>query len=153
MASGLSGWSELGEVARAARLAGGKILPDMRKALGKMGPPAKKAVQESALKKLPKRGGFATTMHRAIRMRVKSDLGLSTAGVTLVTTAAGKGRLRHLGAINAGRLRHPVHGHRTRWVTQRVPKGFWDDAMDTASDVAHQRIRDVLDETIKILKK
>ncbi|MDG4784359.1 hypothetical protein O7626_00165 [Micromonospora sp. WMMD1102] len=148
----MSGWPELGEVARAARLAGGKVLPEMRKGLNKMGPPAKKAVQESALAKLPKSGGFAATMHRAIRMRVKSDLGLSTAGVTLVTTAAGRGRLRHIGAINSGRLRHPVYGHRTRWVTQRVPEGFWDDAMDKTSDVAHQRMREVLDATTRTLK-
>lgn len=151
--SGLSGINELADVARAARLAGDELLPKMRKGLNKIGPPAKKAVQAEVLKKMPKSGGYAQLLHKAIRMQVKNDTGFTTAGVTLVTSAAGQGNLRHIDALNKGRLRHPVHGHRTRsWVTQRVPEGFWDDAMDATSDDAYQRVRAVLDETTRTLK-
>lgn len=150
--SGVSGINALGALARDARLAGGDVLPKMRKGLGKLGPPAKKAVQKQARAKLPKRGGLAETMSRAIRMRVKTDTGYTTAGVTLVTSAAGHSRLRHIDAINRGTLRHPVHGRRGVWVTQRVPIGFWDAAMDETSDDAHARMRAVLDETARTLK-
>lgn len=150
--SGVTGWGEFATLARDARLAGGKVLPDMRKGLNKLGPPAKKAVQASALAKLPKRGGFAETLSKAVRMRVRTDTGLSTASVTLITTAAGPSQLRHIGAINKGVLRHPTHGHRTRWVAQRVPPEFWDDAMDVVSTDAAARVRAVLDETTRILK-
>lgn len=150
--SGVSGWPALGALARDARLAGGDVLPKMRKGLGKLGPPAKRAVQAQARATMPKRGGLAETLARAIRMRVKTDTGLTTAGVTLVTTAAGKTQLRHIDAINRGLLRHPVYGRRRVWVTQRVPVGFWDKAMDATSDDAHARARAVLDETARALK-
>ena len=150
--SGLTGWGAFASLARDARLAGGDVLPKMRKGLNTLGPPAKKAVQSQVLTKMPKSGGYAQLLHKAIRMRVTTDTGLATASVTLVTTAAGKGQLRHIGAINSGRLRHPTHGHKTRWVTQRVPPNFWDDAIDAVSAEAIARMRTVLDETTRTLK-
>lgn len=150
--SGVTGINALGALARDARLAGGKVLPDLRKRMGKLGPPAKKAVQTQARAKLPKSGGLAEVMARAIRMRVKTDTGFTTAGVTLVTSASGRSRLRHIDAINRGTLRHPVYGRRGAWVTQRVPVGFWDAAMDETSDRAHQYVREVLAETARTLK-
>jgi hypothetical protein len=151
--SGLFGVNQLGEVARAARLAGGDVLPKLRKGLAKVGPPAKKAVKESAEKKLPKRGGYAALMSKSLRVRVNSDLSLTGAGVTIVTYASGKGERRDIPAVNRGILRHPVYGHRRRkWVAQKVSSGFWDDAMDETSDAAYEQVRSVLDETTRTLK-
>lgn len=151
--SGLLGASQLGEVARAARLAGGELTPKLKKGLAKVGPPAKKSVKESALKKLPRRGGYAALMAKTLRVRVNSDLSLTGAGVTIVTYADGKGTRRDIPTINKGILRHPVHGHRRRkWVAQKIASGFWDDAMDKTSDAAYEQVRSVLDETTRTLR-
>lgn len=149
----IAGVTELGVVARQARLAGGKILPAMRRDLGKLGPVAKAHVEDEIEAKMPRRGGYAALLTRAIRVRVRTDTGFTTAGVTIRTYADGQQQRRDIPALNKGRLRHPVHGHRRRsWVTQRVEPGFWDDAMDSTSDDAHTRVRRVLDDTIKLLK-
>lgn len=150
--SGLTGLNALADVARSARLAGDSFLPEMKKGLNKIGPPAKKAVIAAAGAKLPHRGGYAGVLARAIRLRVKVDTGYTTAGVTLVTHAAGQRQRRDIPAINNGRLRRKVFGHTKRWVTQRVPAGFWDDAMDAVSEDAHARVVAVLDETIRKLE-
>lgn len=152
MAWRLTGASEFGELARSARLAGGKLLPDMRKSLAKLGKPAKKAVQRSAEKTLPRSGGYALTMSRSLRIRTTVDTGYTTAGITITTYAAGRAQRRMIGAINRGVLRHPVYGHRRRaWVDQKVKAGFWDRAMEQVEDQAHEGIRAVLDDTIKTL--
>lgn len=150
--SGLTGLNQLAEVARSARLAGDEFLPEIRKGLNKLGPPAKKAVQAAAQAKLPHRGGYAGVLARALRMRVKTDTGYTTAGVSLVTYAVGQAQRRDVPAINQGRLRRKVYGHADRWVTQRVSEGFWDDAMDTVSEDATARVSAVLDETVRKLK-
>jgi hypothetical protein len=148
----IDGATELGVVARQARLAGGKLLPDMRRGLSTLGKPAKAHVVAAVEAKMPKSGGYAGVLARAVRVKVATDTGLTTAGVTLKTYADGKGRRRDIPSLNRGRLRKKVHGHRDRWVTQSVPAGFWDDAMDKSSDDAHQRVREVLDEAIKQLR-
>lgn len=148
----IAGVNELGIVARQARLAGGKILPDMRRGLSKLGPSAKKQVQAEVEAKMPKSGGYAGVLAKAIRVRMRSDLGFTTAGITLVTYADGKGARRDVNALNRGILRHPVYGRRRSWVAQRVPAEFWDDAMDKTSDDAQARVREVLDKTIERLK-
>lgn len=149
----IAGVTELGVVARQARLAGGKILPDMRRGLSKLGPSAKKVVVAQVEAKMPKSGGYAGVLAKAIRVRTRSDLGFTTAGITLVTYADGKGARRDVGSLNRGVLRHPVYGRRRRaWIAQRVPPDFWDDAMDKTSDDAQQRVREVLDRTIERLK-
>lgn len=148
--SGLRGINELADVARAARLAGDELPKKLKKGLTTLGPPAKKAVKKET-ERLP--SGYRELLARAVRVRVKANLGFTTAGVSVVTHAVGQARRRDIPAINKGRLRHPVHGHRKRkWVTQKVQPGFWDDAMDTVSDDAHQRVRAVLDETTRTLK-
>lgn len=145
------GVSELGVVARQARLAGGKILPDMRRGFAALAKPAKAAVVAQVEAKMPKRGGYAAVLARAIRVRVATDTGFTTAGVAIKTYADGQSRRRDVPALNRGVLRKKVFGRQV-WVTQRVPAGFWDDAMDTTSDVAQQRAREVLDKTIERIK-
>jgi hypothetical protein len=148
----IAGVTELGVIARQARLAGGKILPDMKRGLTKLGPPAKNHVQTAVAAKMPKSGGYAGLLARAIRVRVASDTGFTTAGVTLKTYADGRSQRRDVPSLNRGRLRKKVFGNPNRWVNQSVPAGFWDDAMDATSDDAQARVREVLDQTIERLK-
>lgn len=146
------GASELGVVARQARLAGGKLLPDLKRGLSSLGKPAKKHVVAAIEAKMPKSGGYAGLLVKATRVRVASDTGLTTAGVTIKTYADGQSRRRDVPSLNRGRLRKKVFGNVNRWVTQSVPAGFWDDAMDKTSVDAQARAREVLDKTIERLK-
>lgn len=148
----IAGVTELGVVARQARLAGGKILPDMRRGFSTLTKPAKAHVVTAIEAKMPKSGGYAATLVRAVRVRVATDVGFTTAGVTLKTYADGKRQRRDVPSLNRGRLRKKVFGNPNRWVNQSVPAGFWDDAMDATSDDAQQRVREVLDKTIERLK-
>lgn len=148
--SGVRGASSLGRVARAARLADANMPKSIKRKLTRMGPKAKKVVQTTAAAKLPKSGGLAAAVAGSMRVQVRSDTGLTSAGVTLTYTAKGKGENRDIPAMNAGRVRHPVY-RRSVWVIQAVPPGFWDDAADITSNDAHQHVRDVVDETARIL--
>lgn len=148
----IAGVTEFGVVARQARLAGGKILPDMRRGFNSLAKPAQAHVVAAAEAKMPKSGGYAGILARAIRVKVKTDAGFTTAGVALKTYADGKSQRRDVPALNRGRLRKKVFGNPNRWVNQAVPAGFWDDAMGHTSDDAHQRVREVLDKTIERLK-
>lgn len=85
---------------------------------------------DAARAKLPRRGGLADLI-------ASSDLAVDEGGTAerpeVTVTANGRGV--SLGPINAGDLRHPVHGRRRgRWVSQRVPSGFWQDACDAAAE-------------------
>lgn len=148
----IAGVTEFGAVARQARLADAELIPSMKRQIAKVGKPARKHVEAAIEAKMPKRGGYAATLVKAIRVRVKTDTGFTTAGVTLVTYADGQQRRRDVPALNRGRLRKKVYGNPRVWVTQSVPAGFWDDAMDATSNDAHQRVREVLDQTIRTLK-
>jgi hypothetical protein len=124
----------------------------MRRGLQSLSKPAKAAVVAAVEAKMPKKGGYANLLARAVRVKVATDTGLTTAGVTLKTYADGQSRRRDVPSLNRGRLRKKVFGNPNRWVSQSVPPGFWDDAMDTTSDVAQVRVREVLDQTIERLK-
>jgi hypothetical protein len=149
---GIAGVSELGVVARQARLAGGQLLPKMRRGFSTLAKPAKAHVDAAIEAKMPKSGGYAGVLVKATRVRIATDVGFTTAGVTIKTYADGQQRRRDVPSLNRGRLRKKVYGNPNVWVTQRVPAGFWDDAMDHTSDDAHARVREVLDETIRTLK-
>jgi hypothetical protein len=150
--SGVRGTNQLGQVARAARLADANMPKSIKRRLAKMGPKAKKVVQGTALATLPSTNGLAEVVANSMKVSVKSDVGLTTAGVTLEYTAKGKGENRDIPSMNAGIVRHPVYGRRTAWVAQKIAPGFWDDAADVTANDAHDHVRDVLDETVRILK-
>jgi hypothetical protein len=153
VASGIRGISRLGEVARDARRAGGKpAVVAMRKAIQAPARPAKRLVTASARTKMPAGGGYATLLSRAIRVRIMTDTGFTTASVTVVTRARGKATLRDLPALNNGRLRHPPWGRRrSTWVTQAVPPGFWDEPMEVIEKLAGANMVDVLDDMARKL--
>ena len=106
----IAGVTELGVIARQARLAGGRILPDMKRGFSSLGKPAKAAVVEQVEAKMPKSGGYAGVLARAIRVRVATDTGFTTAGVTIKTYADGQSRRRDVPSLNRGRLRKKVFG-------------------------------------------
>lgn len=148
MASGIRGINRLADVAKDARRAGGKpAVAAMRKALSAPAAPARRLIRESIKQRMPKRGGYADLVQRAIKVRIMTDTGLTSASVAIVTRARGKARLRDLPALDAGRLRHPPWGwRRSGWVTQAVPPDFWTDPMKEVEGAATANMVKVLDD-------
>lgn len=108
---------QLAVLARVLKDAGEKDLQrEMIKMIVAAVKPVKPAVQASARRTLPKRGGLAARVAKAsITTRRRS--GPRITGVRVVTPVNP--------SIDKGTVRHPVFGHRDRWVTQRVHAGYW----------------------------
>lgn len=147
MASGIRGINRLADVARDARRAGGRqAVKEMQRAIAAPTANAKREIRASAERKLPSSGGLAGLVSRAVRVRIATDTGFTTASVTVRTRARGKARLRDLPAMNDGILRRPPWGHRrSRWVVQKVPAGFWDEPMVAIEEAATANMVTVLD--------
>ncbi len=95
---------------------------------------------DAARAKMPRRGGLAELVASA-------DLTVDPGGTTErpEVTATANGRGIALGPLNAGDLRHPVHGRRRgRWVSQRVPSGMWQDACDAAAEGSDDKLLEEL---------
>ena len=83
--------------------------------------PFERDLKQSALKMLPKRGGYAGIMARQIRVRIRR-FGYD---VNVTVYARGKAEFRDVFKVDRGMLRHPVWRHRRRpWATTKVPPGF-----------------------------
>lgn len=109
--------------------------------------PLQKEIKASAALTLPKHGGYAAIMSRTVK--VATRVGIRAGTVTARIYARGKTELRDVVAVNAGILRHPVYGHRTRWSTTQVPPRFVDEPVDRlfnrVVDESDQAVRRVLD--------
>jgi len=94
--------------------------------------PLQKEIKAEALASLPKRGGYNATMSKA----VKTSASGGTPGRPLIVRVYARGKVeeRDVAAINAGRLRHPVFGHRSTWKVTRVRPGFVDRPVDKLAD-------------------
>ncbi len=79
-----------------------------------------------------------------VRPVVQVRTGGRNAGVRVGAGKKGSG----LRALDEGRLRHPVFGHRTRFVEQRVPRseGDWTRTVEAGTDDVRQALVDVLAE-------
>lgn len=91
--------------------------------------------RQNARDRLPKRGGLAELV-AASKVSTRNRLTAKRPSVTVVAKNP-----NNIGAINAGRVRHPVFGSETAWVVQAVPTGWWSDAWkdggpDARRDVA-----------------
>lgn len=107
--------------------------------------PIKPAVQKSAVKVLPKRGGYGALMSKSVRMRVAARERRGTAAVTITIHGAGKSEKRDVPRINKGVLRHPIPaGRKHPWVDQRVRRGFVDRPVDGLSPDAAREMRAVV---------
>jgi hypothetical protein len=94
--------------------------------------PLQKEIKTEALASLPKRGGHNATMSKAVKTSVSGG----TPGRPLIVRVYARGKVeeRDVAAVNAGRLRHPVFGHRGTWKVTRVRPGFVDRPVDKLAD-------------------
>jgi len=93
--------------------------------------PLEKDVKAEAASTLP--SGYAPIMANAVKAKVSVRKG--SALLSARVYAKGKAEERDVREVNAGRLRHPVFGHRRRaWHVTRVRSGFVDRPFDRTVD-------------------
>jgi hypothetical protein len=139
----VKGTQNLRTLAAAIKESGSKELRgELYKGLNGVAKPLRVEAQQSALKRLPRRGGLASRVAQSkfsARRMVKGD----QVGVRLV----GSSRL-DLRSLDRGRLRWPVYprGPRSewRWKERRIRPGWWTDALEgKAGADAHRAVQDV----------
>lgn len=89
--------------------------------------PLKQAAQESARSTLPSSGGLAAAVARS-KFKTKTAGGGANVGVRILATGG-----TDIRAMDAGRLRHPVYGNRSVWVTQSVTPGWFTRPMEAGA--------------------
>jgi hypothetical protein len=108
--------------------------------------PLQKEIKAEAAATLPKRGGYNATMSRAVKMSVTTGTGRNA--LIARVYARGKVESRDVVAVNAGRLRHPVFGHRKNWSMTRVRPGFVDRPVDKLADQVLKESADAVERVL-----
>jgi hypothetical protein len=125
----MTGGDELAAVGRRVKAAGNRGLSkEFRAGLAKAARPATEAARRGARDDLPSQGGLNETV-AAGKFTAKVKVTGSSADLT-VSASAGM----DLPALDRGRLRHPVYGHRGTWVNQTIPAGWFSKRMEEQAD-------------------
>ena len=141
---------DIAAVARAVRDMGDDrtIVKEMAKGLkADIGQAARPAFRAASLEYLPRRNGCGEYVAKS-RVTVKVRRGTGTAGVSIDMTRKKKtkGGFSDLPRIDAGSLRHPVYGQRSRWALQKVKPGFVTTGLsETIADDAEAAIVKAVD--------
>lgn len=99
--------------------------------------------------RLPRSGGLAKRVAGAsFTTRIT---GGRDAGVRIVGRDK-SGRSVDLAAANAGRIRHKTFGH-APWMSQDVPDGFWDDAVDDHLDTVRRELLTAIDRATERIRR
>ena len=107
--------------------------------------PLKEAAKESAGENLPRRGGLNKRVAKA-RLSTRRRGGRNP-GVRIV--AKGMAQLERIDKL--GRVRHPVGGHRDRWVDQEIPeaKGWFTEPMQAGAPEVRKELVKTLDDVAR----
>lgn len=141
----VSGAEDFYRLSKALKQAGEiELRKQLNKALRDAAKPLIADTRDAARKNLPHRGGLADLVAKGpIRVQVRT--GAKTAGVRIV----GKGQ--GLRGADRGKVRHPVFGHRGKFVTQDVPPGWFTETLQEkapkvrpAIDQALQAVADII---------
>lgn len=137
-----------------ARLKGAEkpVKASLRKRMREAAKPLAEAVAKDGPDGLPSRGGLADTLRQArpgLQM-TQTRMAIKLTGLKGLRT----GKTSDLGAINRGRLRHPVYarpGRKAGWVNQLVEPGTYDKAIEKHAETALDDIQRVLDDIMEEL--
>jgi hypothetical protein len=114
------GTEKLVRLATAIKASGDKNLQrELTKAMRRAARPLLRSARQGAIQILPYRGGLADTVAAS---RFASQVRANSKGAALRITAQGR---YQLSSMDAGHVRHPVYGHRTNWVSQRIRPGWF----------------------------
>lgn len=125
------------------------VVNEVRKDLRKPLPALRAGIRESAVSKLPARGGLGKWVARAtltVRLRTAGR----SSGIRLkLSRKSGKGKADLKALDDSGAVRHPLYGNRRHWYPQTVTPGFftepWEKASDDYEKVADQAFDRALD--------
>jgi hypothetical protein len=138
----IRGADKLGKLAKALKQAGDKDLQkELYAGLNRATKPLRSDAKRSADENLPRRGGLNKRVARA-RMSTRRRGGKNP-GIKIVA----KG-MPQLGRIDRlGKVKHPVHGHRDRWVDQKIPEaqGWFTDPMQAGAPPVRKELVRTLD--------
>jgi len=101
--------------------------------------PLKDEVRQSALDRLPKRGGLAAKVAAStfsIRNKPSSVLFQTTNPYAIKR-------------IDQGSVRHPVYGNRKAWVIEKVQPGFWSKPIEDSGPKVEAKVSTLIEETIR----
>lgn len=146
----IEGAEKLQQVAKQLRAAGeqGKGLRrELLRGIRAAAAPLKPEIAESALRVLPRRGGLAALVAGS-RFGVRTRTGGNAVGVRVVATSrVGVAR------IDDGSVRHPVFGHRDRWVTEKVTPGWFTGPTLRAEAGIQARVSAAMDDVARQITK
>ena len=148
----VAGAKDLYKFAHALHEAGQKNLKrELDKASREAGKVIVDEVESSMTQYIP--ANFEKRWDQAFDTKVEVRL-VASRRITIVFWATGKRERRDIKAINAGRLRHPVHGRNRRlksgelmanpWVMQTIRPGLVDEPFRRATPKAVEKIDDAV---------
>lgn len=143
------GAEQLADVARRCKEAGDKELRrDLMRGINRSLKPAKAAVKAAALRELPRRGGLNRVIATS-RIGSRSRTGGRNPAVFLTGKKAG----HDLRSVDRGRLRHPVFGNKSVWVTQEIKPGWWSRTLQDQAPRVRREVVDVLEDVARRLAR
>lgn len=142
------GAEQFTEVARRLKTHGDRkaLLKQFYSAINRAAKPLKSDIRSAARDRLPHRGGLAERIASS-RITVTRRTTGNAAGISIKGTNG-----YDIGAIDRGRVRHLVYGHRP-WMSQKVHKGFWTDPLEAGAPAVQRELLNVLEETAAKIAK
>lgn len=136
----VEGANQLLKLQKDLKAAGSDLRKGIPKAMREAAKPMTADIRASAAEVLPHRGGLAARIAKiSVRVSTRRD------GVRLVGRRTKSGGLVDVAALNAGRARHLVYGHKP-WVSQSITPGFWDKGVDKNIDEIRAQLLRVIDD-------
>lgn len=135
----VEGADQLHKVYKEINALGAKDLrKQLTKAIREATAPTKTLIKERELAKLPKKGGLAkTTARNRISNRVRMSQRDPGVSINIIADY-------DVGAMNRGRLRHPVFarkGQKVRWVNQKIEPGIITEPIDETKPQVQEAIK------------
>ena len=139
----VTGAEQLAALSKRLKDAGERGLQrELNKGIREAVEPFREAFRQSALNKLPRKGGLAQRVVDQVIPRPRKIN--SSKGVGLRVIATGKAGMRSLAALDAGRIRHPVF-NTDRWVSQLVQAHVWSQPAEELGPKVTKEVRAALD--------
>lgn len=132
-------------VAAALGRAGEEFRRGANREMRRAGEPAVNAAHARARAILPHAGGLGGRVSRATITVTVSETG-DTVRLTIAVHGSSP-------SIDRGRVRHPVYGHRDRWVWQNVPPGWFTVPMHDTEQDMRRRLLVVAAQTVETIRR
>jgi hypothetical protein len=146
----ITGLDDVAKLTRDLKAAGNtELKKEMREAAKRIAVPAQEAVRQAALDTLPTKGGLNEWVAGRLKFKSLVRLAGKNVGIRIKISHRGKTGLSDLGAINRGRVRHPLYGNRDHWYLTQVPAGFVGKALDEMADTAREEFLAAVDEVAR----